>query len=94
MKTFLLQSMSLPRAETTEPLLYARTHCEVQFSESSAILHVGSELSFDTSFGVFAAGRWRRLTTVRNLTATIFATGSGRIEIIGVETKLFGTKFS
>ena len=94
MKTFLLQSMSLPRAETTEPLLYARTHGEVQFSESSAILHVGSELSFDTSFGVFAAGRWRRLTTVRNLTATVFATGSGRIEIIGVETKLFGTKFS
>jgi hypothetical protein len=66
MKTFLLQSMSLPRAETTEPLLYARTHGEVQFSESSAILHVGSELSFDTSFGVFAAGRWRRLTTVRS----------------------------
>jgi glycosyltransferase involved in cell wall biosynthesis len=94
MKTFLLQSMLLPRAETTEPLLYARTRGQVQFSESSVILHVGSELSFDTSFGVFAAGRWRRLTTVRNLTATIFATGSGRIEIIGVGTKLFGTKFS
>ncbi len=94
MKNFLLQSMSLPRAETTEPLLYVRSLGEVQFSDSSAILHAGAELSFDTSFGVFAVGRWRRLTTVRNLTATIFATGSGRIEIIGVETKLFGTKFS
>ncbi|MFM7764004.1 MAG: glycosyltransferase, partial [Acidimicrobiaceae bacterium] len=44
--------------------------------------------------GVFAAGRWRRLTTLKNLAATIYATGSGRIEIIGVETKFFGTKFA
>ena len=57
-------------------------------------LHAGAELSFDTSFGVFAAGRWRRLTAIKNLAATIYATGSGRIEIIGVETKFFGTKFA
>ena len=86
--------MSLPRAETTEPLLYVRTLGEVKFSGSSTILHAGAEISFDTSFGVFAAGRWRRLTTIRNLAATVFATGSGRIEIIGVETKFFGTKFA
>ncbi|MFM8948118.1 MAG: glycosyltransferase, partial [Acidimicrobiaceae bacterium] len=94
MKTFLLQSMSLPRAETTEPLLYVRSSGEVQFSDSTAILHLGAELSFDTSFGVFAAGRWRRLTTIESLAAVIYATGSGRIEIIGVETKFFGTKFA
>ncbi|MFM8451830.1 MAG: glycosyltransferase, partial [Acidimicrobiaceae bacterium] len=50
--------------------------------------------STDTSFGVFAAGRWRRLTTIESLAAVIYATGSGRIEIIGVETKFFGTKFA
>ena len=94
MKTFLLQSMSLPRAETTEPLLYARTLGEVQFLDSSTILHAGAELSFDTSFGVFAAGRWRRLSTIKNLAATVFATGSGRIEIVGVESKFFGAKFA
>ena len=94
MKTFLLQSMSLPRAETTEPLLYVRSLGDVQFSNASAILHAGAELSFDTSFGVFAAGRWRRLTAIKNLAATIYATGSGRVEIIGVETKFFGTKFA
>ncbi|MFM8943107.1 MAG: glycosyltransferase [Acidimicrobiaceae bacterium] len=94
MKTFLLQSMSLPRAETTEPMLYVRSSGEVQFSDSTAILHLGAELSFDTSFGVFAAGRWRRLTTIESLAAVIYATGSGRIEIIGVETKFFGTKFA
>ncbi|MFM8689304.1 MAG: hypothetical protein ACKODR_11230 [Acidimicrobiaceae bacterium] len=86
--------MSLPRAETTEPLLYVRSSGEVQFSDSTAILHLGAELSFDTSFGVFAAGRWRRLTTIESLAAVIYATGSGRIEIIGVETKFFGTKFA
>ncbi|NBY46045.1 MAG: hypothetical protein EBQ64_08870, partial [Acidimicrobiia bacterium] len=94
MKMFLLQSMSLPRAETTEPLLYVRTLGEVQVSDTSTILHAGAELSFDTSFGVFAAGRWRRLTTIKNLSAAVFATGSGRIEIIGVETRFFGTKFA
>lgn len=94
MKTFLLQSISLPRAETTEPLLYVRSLGDVQFSDASAILHAGAELSFDTSFGVFAAGRWRRLTAIKNLAATIYATGSGRVEIIGVETKFFGTKFA
>ena len=85
MNSFLLQQMTLPRVETTEPLLYARTDGEVQFADSRAILRVGAELSFDTSFGAFAAGRWRRLSVVENLSATILATGSGRIEIVGVE---------
>ncbi|MDA3003874.1 MAG: glycosyltransferase, partial [Actinomycetota bacterium] len=92
MSQFLLQSMSLPRAETTEPLLYARPFGDVQFSDSQAILHAGAELSFDTSFGVFAAGRWRRVTIIKNLSATVFATGSGRIEIVGVETTMFGAR--
>lgn len=90
MDQFLLQSMSLPRAETTEPLLYVRPFGDVQFIDSQAILRAGAELSFDTSFGVFAAGRWRRLTMVENLSATVFATGSGRIEVVGVETRMFG----
>ncbi len=92
MNQFLLQSMSLPRAETTEPLLYVRPLGDVRFLDSSTILHAGAELSFDTSFGVFAAGRWRRLTIIENLWATVFATGSGRIEIVGVETTMFGMR--
>ena len=92
MNSFLLQQMTLPRVETTEPLLYVRTDGEVQFADGRAILRVGAELSFDTSFGAFAAGRWRRLSVVENLSATILATGSGRIEIVGVENTRFGTK--
>ncbi|NDF67427.1 MAG: glycosyltransferase, partial [Actinobacteria bacterium] len=91
MSSFLLQSMSLPRPETTEPLLYVRVDGDVQISDSRAVLRRGAEISFDTSFGVFAAGRWRRLTTIENLFATISASGSGRVEIVGVENKLFGS---
>ena len=83
--------MSLPRPETTEPLLYVRGDGDVQISDSRAVLRRGAEISFDTSFGVFAAGRWRRLTTIENLFAIISASGSGRVEIVGVENKLFGS---
>ena len=92
MNNFLLQRLTLPRAETTEPLLYVRSEGDVLIADGRIILHAGAELSFDTSFGVFAAGRWRRLSTIENLSATVFATGSGRIEIVGVCDKLFGLK--
>ena len=90
MNNFLLQRMMLPRAESTEPLLYVRAGSDVKIMDDRAILCAGDELSFDTSFGVFAAGRWRRLSTVEDLSATVFATGSGRIEIVGVTDKYFG----
>lgn len=92
MQSFLLQRMTLPRAETTEPLLYVRTAGDVQISDGQATLRMGAELSFDTSFGAFAAGRWRRLCVIENLSATMHAAGSGRVEIIGVESKFFGAK--
>ncbi|MDA2955039.1 MAG: hypothetical protein O3B17_04280, partial [Actinomycetota bacterium] len=84
MTSFLLQRLTLPRTETTEPLLYVRTEGDVTFTNDAAQLCTGAELSFDTSFGVFAAGRWRRLSTIENLLVNIFATGSGRIEVVGV----------
>ena len=86
MTSFLLQRLVLPRTETTEPLLYVRTQGEVIFGNETARLTMGAELSFDTSFGVFAAGRWKRLTSVNELELTVDATGSGRIELVGVST--------
>ncbi|MDA0286165.1 MAG: glycosyltransferase family 2 protein, partial [Actinobacteria bacterium] len=80
MNNFLLQRLTLPRAETTEPLLYVRAAGDAQVADGRVLLRAGAELSFDTSFGVFAAGRWRRLSTIENLSVNIFATGSGRIE--------------
>ena len=86
MTSFLLQRLILPRDETTEPLLYVRSQGDVSFANENAMLVKGAEISFDTSFGVFAAGRWRRLTSVDYLSVTVHASGSGRIELVGVSS--------
>ena len=86
MTSFLLQRLILPRDETTEPLLYVRSQGDVSFANENAMLVKGAEISFDTSFGVFAAGRWRRLTSVDCLSVTVLASGSGRIELVGVSS--------
>ena len=86
MTIFLLQRLILPRDETTEPLLYVRSQGDVSFANENAMLIKGAEISFDTSFGVFAAGRWRRLTSVDCLSVTVHAVGSGRIELVGVSS--------
>ena len=86
MISFLLQRLILPRDETTEPLLYVRSQGDVSFANENAMLVKGAEISFDTSFGVFAAGRWRRLTSVDCLSVTVHAVGSGRIELVGVSS--------
>jgi len=90
MTSFLLQCLVLPRAETTEPLLYVRAQGDVSFANETALLVKGAEISFDTSFGVFAAGRWRRLTSVDCLSVTVHAFGSGRIELVGVRSAVRG----
>ncbi len=90
MTSFLLQRLVLPRAETTEPLLYVRSQGDVSFANENATLVKGAEISFDTSFGVFAAGRWKRLTAVDCLSVTVHASGSGRIELVGVRSVVRG----
>ena len=90
MTSYLLQRLTLPRAETTEPLLYTRTEGDVTFADDAAQLRTGAEMSFDTSFGVFAAGRWKRLSTVDSLQVTVNAVGSGRIDLVGVTSRVAG----
>ncbi|CAB4805021.1 unannotated protein [freshwater metagenome] len=67
-----------------------RTQGDVSFSNETAVLVKGAEISFDTSFGVFAAGRWKRLTSVDCLSVTVHASGSGRIELVGVRSVVRG----
>ena len=90
MTSFLLQRLVLPRVETIEPLLYVRAQGDVSFANETALLVKGAEISFDTSFGVFAAGRWKRLTAVDCLSVTVHASGSGRIELVGVRSVVRG----
>lgn len=80
----LLQRSLLPAAEFAEPLLYVRGTGIVTRGEGVAGLGAGGTLTFDTSFGAFHAGRWRRLTTVDSLAARIVANGSGRVEVVAV----------
>ena len=83
----LLQRMVLPTSQTAEPLLYARTTGDAAVAIDRVTLQNGATISFDTSFGVFTAGRWRRLTSVNDLRAHVDAIGKGRAEIVAVEGK-------
>ena len=87
MQSNLLQRLVLPTPTTPEPLLYARTSGEVRLVEGGAVLSDGGALSFDTSFGVFAAGRWRRVSQVNNLSVSVRASGLGIAEVVVVNGK-------
>ncbi len=87
MQSNLLQRLVLPTPTTPEPLLYARTSGEVRLVEGGAVLADGGALSFDTSFGVFAAGRWRRVSQVNNLSVSVRASGLGIAEVVVVNGK-------
>jgi galactofuranosylgalactofuranosylrhamnosyl-N-acetylglucosaminyl-diphospho-decaprenol beta-1,5/1,6-galactofuranosyltransferase len=87
MQSNLLQRLVLPTPTTPEPLLYARTSGEVRLVEGGAVLSDGGALSFDTSFGVFAAGRWRRVSQVNNLSVSVRASGVGIAEVVVVNGK-------
>jgi len=82
--TQMLQRLTLPKPETTEPLLYARLVGESRVVADGVVLASGAQVSFDTSFGVFAAGRWRRISTVNQLSVEVRASGIGVVEVVAV----------
>jgi len=81
---YLVQRSLLPAAGFAEPLLYVRESGAITLDDGVAHLTAESVLSFDTSFGVFHAGRWRRITTVDSIGVRVVAHGSGRAEIVAV----------
>lgn len=82
--TQLLQRVVLPLDTTTEPLLYARFTGTTRVVPSGAVLQDGAQVSFDTSFGVFAAGRWRRITFINSLAVRVRASGIGEAQVVAV----------
>jgi GT2 family glycosyltransferase len=90
MSDHLLQRLTLPRPTTAEPALYARLHGNARVVPDGVVLGPHASITFDTSFGVFAAGRWRRLTRVNDLGVRVRASGIGIAEVVavtnGVET--------
>lgn len=77
------RSLVAPLGEA-EPELYVRATGNVGTDAAGMRLEAGAVLSFDTSFGVFHTGRWRRLTAVHDLVARVVATGDGVAELVGV----------
>ncbi len=84
MSAHLLQRLTLPRPTTTEPTLYVRLGGVVKVVDDGIVLAPQASVTFDTSFGVFAAGRWRRLTTVNDLGVRVRASGVGVAEVVAV----------
>ena len=87
--TNLLQRSLPPAPGFAEPELYARTTGDVRFGVDAAgaahaSMGAGATLTFDTSFGVLHAGRWRRLTAIDDIEARIVAEGAGRAEVVAV----------
>jgi GT2 family glycosyltransferase len=90
MGAHLLQRLTLPGPHTAEPTLYARLNGVTKVVDEGVVLGPHASVTFDTSFGVFAAGRWRRLTSVNDLGVRVRASGVGIAEVVsvtgGVET--------
>lgn len=84
MTDHLLQRLTLPTPEFAEPLLYLRTTGDARIVPGGVVLGGGSKATFDTSFGVFHAGRWRRLTSVNSLSVKVRASGMGLAEVVAV----------
>jgi glycosyltransferase involved in cell wall biosynthesis len=83
MTSCLQRSLVAPPTES-EPELYVRSSGDVRIDDRGAHLGAGAVLSFDTSFGAFHTGRWKRLTSVRDVLARVVASGDGVAELVGV----------
>ena len=88
MSVFPLARIQIPAPQFSEPTLYVRSSGTID----SSGLHLSKDgrATFDTAFGVFAAGRWSRLTSITDLVATMHISGRALVELIayagGVDT--------
>jgi GT2 family glycosyltransferase len=69
--------------------LYVR-HDSGRISSDGLHLERGDRATFDTAFGVFASGRWCRLTAIEDIVASLDVVGACQVELIayagGVDT--------
>lgn len=78
----LLANINLPSEGFPEPELYVRTTGTVFGDELR--LDPGAVASFDTAFGLFAVGRWRRLTTIGDVVLRVMVRGAATVELVAV----------
>lgn len=94
MTLYPLARIQVPAPDFSEPLLYLRTDRGVLVEEGVRV-RLGDRVSFDTSFGAFPVGRWRRLTSVGDVVASLEVDGPCRIDLVshrnGVDTVIDST---
>lgn len=94
MNLYPLARIQIPPAAFSEPSLYLRTDRGI-ITDQGVSLKIGDRISFDTAFGAFGIGRWKRLSTISDLVARIDATGTCRIDLVahnnGVDTVIDST---
>ena len=78
-----LAHITVPPSDFPEPLLYVRSESNVH-DGAALLLSAGQRATFDTAFGVFPAGRWRRLTTLANVSARVNIEGRARVNLVAV----------
>ncbi len=89
MSVFPLARIQIPEPRFSEPTLYVRSPAGT-IDSAGLRLAEDDRATFDTAFGVFAAGRWSRLTSIADLVASMEISGRARVELIahanGVDT--------
>ncbi len=89
MTTYPLARIQIPDSGFSEPTLYVR-HENGRISADGLHLDRGERATFDTAFGVFAAGRWCRLTAIDDIVVSLDTEGACMVELIayagGVDT--------
>ncbi len=78
-----LAHITVPPSDFPEPLLYVRSESNVH-DGAALLLSAGQRATFDTAFGLFPAGRWRRLTTLANVSARVNIEGRARVNLVAV----------
>lgn len=81
MSSHLLARFKVASPDFPEPTLYVR-HKDGTLTDGGLVLPAGAKASFDTTFGVFAAGRWGRLTDVQDVLAVMDISGRARVELV------------
>ena len=86
---FPLARIQIPEPQFAEPTLYVRSPAG-SIDSAGLCLARDDRATFDTAFGVFAAGRWSRLTSIADLVVSMDISGRARVELIayanGVDT--------
>ena len=95
MSSHLLARFRVAAPDFPEPTMYVR-HRNGTIEDRGLVLSSGGSATFDTTFGVFSAGRWARLTDIQDVLATVDVRGRARIELVayadGVDTVVTTTE--